>query len=130
MKRYLLKKEYNVEEMSQREAEKKLNRPLQNKYKSDKGYLMIDADNLSFDWIPEADLKIIPYDTCLEKTLQFSKDILEWQRTFHAWTKEKPTMSVEERSAVYSANRHIKVLSAVMQKILTLNVLETNSKKL
>lgn len=123
MKRYLIRKEIDVQEASQDVAEQKLGHPVINKKKSKDGYLVCDSDTLKWDWLHKQDFRATPFDSDIEKIIEYEKELSGWQRTFLMYTKNNPNISLDEKQITYNINRHLRHLSQSIKKLISINTI-------
>lgn len=126
MKRYLLKKEFDAEPMLRDVAEERLGKAIQDKHRTQDGFLILDAETLVLSWLHENDFRGIPFDSYIEKINLFSRDLEVWQRTFRNYTKNNAGLTTEQRQLVYTINRHLNALSKMFKKTLSLNIVQRN----
>lgn len=127
MKKYLVQKTLEAEEMLQFEAEARLGREIDNPSKEYMGFLTCDTATLKWDWIPESQFDGKPCDTPLENVFLFQDFISKWQTFFRKYPKVKERISQDERLQVYQINRHLKAIDTAMQKILNLNIINNTT---
>lgn len=127
MKKYLMQKTLEAEEMLQFEAEARLGREINNQSKESMGFLTCDTKTLKWDWIPESAFDGKPCDTPSENVFLFKDFINKWQLFFRKYPKIKEHISQDERLQVYQINRHLKAIDTAMSKILNINIINNTT---
>lgn len=127
MKKYLVQKTLEAEPMLQYEAEARLGREINNQTKDSAGFLVCDMETLKWDWIAESMFNGKPCDTISENTYIFQNELNKWRTFFYKYTKEKEHITQAERLQVYQINKHLKALSVAINKIMNINILNTQN---
>lgn len=127
MKKYLVQKTLEAEPMLQYEAEARLGREINNQTKDSAGFLVCDMKTLKWDWIAESMFNGKPCDTISENTYIFQNELNKWRTFFYKYTKEKEHITQAERLQVYQINKHLKALSVAINKIMNINILNTQN---
>jgi hypothetical protein len=127
MKKYLVQKTLEAEEMLQYEAEARLGREINNQTKECMGFLTCNIETLEWDWEPETTFRGKPCDTPLENAFLFQDFVSKWQTFFRKYPKIKENISQDERLQVYQINRHLKAINVAIQKILNCSIINNTT---